>query len=269
MLSTLGHKLRPFLPAPVYRALWTYAARRTANRYLKSAGVFDLALQVAERFDGRVQSGVFKGMKYTRAAILSRHATPMLIGQYERQIYDALTAAASRVDTVIDIGHAEGYYAVGLALAGKRVIAFDSDPHERRICREMAKENGVPDRVSIRSWCSAKDLLALTRAERALIISDIDGGEIDLFAPEVIADLQHCDLIIELHAAVPEDNQPFVNRFLRTHHVEIIDHPRMPAGVELIAFLGAEAPRMATEYRHVQQWMIASAKEGAVAPSRI
>lgn len=260
MLSFIAHKLQPFVPVPVYRTVFSYVARRNGNRWLQTKGVFDLALKIAERFDYTVQTGPFKGMKYTRAAILSRHSTPNLIGQYERQIYPILMEAASRVDSVIDIGHAEGYYAVGMALLGKRVVAFDADPHERRICRAMAKLNGVAERVSIQRWCSGETLRTLTRTGRALIISDIDGGELDLFAPEVISDLRHCDLIVELHAKTAKENALFAERFRTTHQVEIIDHPKEPSGVALIDFLGPDAPRMATEYRLFQQWMIALSK---------
>ena len=258
--SKIAQKIQPLVPTSIYRAVWAYVARRNANRWLRSQGVFTLALNVAERFDYSVQSGIFKGLKYPRSAVLSRHATPMLIGQYERQIYPALTAASAKTSLVIDIGHAEGYFAVGFALRGKRVVAFDVDPHERRLCRQMAKLNGVTDHISFRRWCSPETLHSLTRREPALIISDIDGGEIDLFQPELIRSLSHCDLVIELHAATREDNQLFVNRFLNSHTVEVIDHPQEAAGVDLIASLGPEAPRMAHEYRGFQQWMIASAK---------
>jgi hypothetical protein len=260
MMSQVAHKIRPLIPAAVYRSIWAWVARRNSNRWLESQGVFALATQVAERFNYKVQSGIFEGMQYTPSAILSRHATPMLIGQYERQIYPALIEASERTGLVIDIGHAEGYFAVGFALRGKRVVAFDIDPAERRICREMAKLNGVSDRISFRRWCSPETLRALTGTERALIISDIDGGEIDLFQPELIASLRHCDLVVELHAQTPQENQPFVDLFRDSHSIEVIDHPREPAGVDLIASLGAEAPRMAHEYRWMQQWMIARVK---------
>jgi hypothetical protein len=255
--SQIAHKIRPLIPPAIYRSLWAYVGRRNANRWLQSQGVLALALQVAEQFDYKVQSGIFQGMRYTRSAVLSRHATPMLIGQYERQIYPALQEAAARTGLVIDIGHAEGYFAVGFALRGKPVVAFDVDPHERRVCRQMAELNGVADRISFRRWCTPEALQSLTRNKRALIISDIDGGEVDLFQPGLIASLRHCDLVVELHAQSPQANEPFVSRFQASHKIEVIDHPRDAAAVDRIAFLGADAPRMAHEYRGMQQWMIA------------
>jgi SAM-dependent methyltransferase len=261
MRSTFARTLEALVPARVYRALWSYMARRRANRWLRSRGVFELAVRVAEHFDYEVQSGPFKGMKYTRQAILSRHATPNLIGQYEQQIYPALMDAAGPAELIIDVGHAEGYYAVGLARLGKKVVAFDADPHERRVCHEMTRLNAIPsDRLSIRSWCSPNALRRLTRNKRALIFCDIEGGELELLTSATIADLSKCDLIVELHAAGPVENLEFVSRFLKTHQVEVINHSSEPRGAELLAFLGADAQRMAAEYRPPQQWMVARPK---------
>lgn len=115
MLFAIARTLKPIIPRPLYRSLQMYAARATANRWLDRMGVFPLALKVAERFDYSVQAGPFTGMKYTRSAMLSRHATPALLGVYERQLYPFLEAAAQRCDFVVDLGSAEGYYAVGMA----------------------------------------------------------------------------------------------------------------------------------------------------------
>lgn len=252
--KTIAQRL---LPARVYGSLRAHAGRRRANRWLRDNGVFEVALTVADRFHYEVQSGPFRGMKYTRSAVVSRHATPTLIGQYERQIYPALLEAVEKAGLVVDVGHAEGYYAIGFARMGKRVVAFDADRHERRICRQMAEANGVGDRVELRSWCSAETLRALTQDEKAVVISDIDGGEVDLFTEDVIRSLGHCDLIVEVHGASSEENEKFVRRFRSSHDVEVLDHPAKPGGVELLAFLGESAERMAAEYRPYQQWIIA------------
>ncbi len=76
--------IKPILPAPVFRSLEMRKARRTSMRFLRHNRAIDLGLQVAERFSYTVRSGPFAGMKYTRAAVASRHATPCLLGTYER-----------------------------------------------------------------------------------------------------------------------------------------------------------------------------------------
>lgn len=261
---TVKDLARHVLPRRLYDSLRAQEGRRFSNRWLEENGVFELALKVAETFHYEVQDGPFKGMKYTRSAVLSRHATPTLLGQYERQIYPALLAAASRADVVIDIGHAEGYYAVGLARMGKRVIAFDADPSEQRVCREMAEINGVADKISLRAWCSAEELEQLVRSSHAMILSDIDGGEVPLLTEDVIAGLKDCDLIIELHGESKEENEPFIRRFSGTHDVEVLGHPGSPGAVASLSFLGDDAERMATEYRPFQQWIIARPKSGSM-----
>jgi hypothetical protein len=256
VLSAVARTLKPFVPPRLYRSLEMYAARRHANRWLDRVGVFALALKAAERFDYTVQAGPFIGMKYTRSAVLSRHATPALLGLYERQLYPFLEAAARRCDLVVDIGSAEGYFAVGLARLGNRVVTFDADPHERKVCREMAAANKVSDRVTVQSWCGPSTLISLVKGQRhPFIISDIDGGELDLFTPEVVLATQHCDLIIEMHGNDATENSQFVQRFDDT--VTIIDHPASdPDAVQGLNFLGPDAARMATEYRPFQQWIL-------------
>jgi hypothetical protein len=253
-LFKLAATAKPFIPPSIYRAIHSNVARRNANRYLKENGVFDLAIQVAERFDYRVQAGPFQGMIYTKEAVLSRHATPALLGQYERQLYTYIVEAAQNCDLVIDVGHAEGYYAVGLARLGKRVVAYDADPHERRICRGMARANGV--RLEINSWCSPGSLY--TVQQRALVICDIEGGEYELLSSEVASALAECWFVVELHSTKKEDNAAFLNRFSKSHDAILIDDDPGPRNLGPIGFLGKDAARMAAEYRPAeQQWLVA------------
>lgn len=232
-------------------------ARRRSMRLLRQHRVIELALQVAEKFGYTVQSGPFAGLKYTRAAVISRHATPCLLGTYERQIYPFLLEAAASCEQIVDIGSADGYFAVGLArLTGKPVIAFDVDPNERKICRSMAQANGVT--ISLQKWCSPEVLEALALDRRLLVLSDIDGGEVQLFGPDVIRSLRHCDVLVELHGVSAEANRPFIDRWRGgTHKADVLESPAAERNPEIdgLAFLGSDAARMAAEYRPFQQWV--------------
>jgi len=114
---------------------------------------------------------------------------------------------------------------MGLArLTGKPVTAFDVDPNERKICQGMAQANGVT--VSLRKWCSPEALQALALGKRLLILSDVDGGEIQLFSPNVIRSLRHCDVVVELHGLSAEANRLFIDRWRGgTHEVNVLAHP--------------------------------------------
>jgi hypothetical protein len=253
--KAVGTVVRRVLPSPVFRELETRAGRREAIRWLRERGVLDLAQKVAEYFDYTVQDGPFRGMRYTRTAILTHHTTPNLLGTYERQLYPLLGEAAARAELIVDIGSAEGYYAVGLArLTGKAVFAFDTNGSERQMISEMAALNQVSHLLTVSPWCSSTKLSDLVRGKRALVFCDIDGGEFSLFMPEVVEALRGCDVFIELHGT-PAENAGLIQRFVGREPI-ILDHPKNIAGAERLSFLGQDATRMATEYRDHQQWLV-------------
>lgn len=251
----IANVLRSVLPAQVYREFETRRGRRQAIGWLQQKGVLDLALKVADHFDYTVQDGPFRGMRYTRTAVLTHHSTPNLLGTYERQLYPLLQEAAIRCDLIVDIGSAEGYFAVGLArLTGKPVTAFDVNGSERKMIREMATLNRVSQLVTISDWCSSARLVDLVRGKRALVFCDIDGGEFNLFTPEVVEALRGCDVFIELHGT-PQENRGLIERFAGREPI-VLDHPQETAGAERLAILGEDAVRMSTEYRDLQQWLV-------------
>jgi len=256
MRKRIGRVLRAILPATVYREIEVRYGRRHALGWLHESGLLDLGMKVAERFNYTVQNGPFHGMRYTRTAVLTHHSTPNLLGTYERQLYPFLVDAAIRCETVVDIGSAEGYFAVGLArLTGKPVTTFDVNPAERRLVREMAELNGVSRLVTVSKWCSDAALMDLVRGKRALVFCDIDGGEFSLFTPEVVEALRGCDVFIELHGTPQEDSE-FIRRFTDREPI-VLQHPETPASIELLTFLGtADAMRTAKEYRNPQQWLV-------------
>jgi hypothetical protein len=251
----IANVLRRVLPMQTYLELETRYARHHAIGWLRREGMLDLALKVAEHFDYTVQAGPFRGLRYTRSAVLTHHTTPNLLGTYERQLYPFLNEAAARCDLIIDIGAAEGYYAVGLArLTGKRVVAFDVNGSERQMIKEIAALNQVSHLVQISTWCSSAKLLDLVRGRRALVFCDIEGGEFSLFTPDVVEALRGCDVFIELHGA-PQENSSLIESFVGRDPI-ILDHPKEIAGASSLAILGPDAVRMSTEYRNFQQWLV-------------
>ncbi len=120
----------------------------------------------------------------------------------------------------------------------------------------MAQANNVT--ISLQKWCSPEVLKALAHGKRLLIISDIEGGEIDLFGPNVIQALRDCDVVVELHGVSAEANRLFIDRWRGgTHEVNVLEHPRVEQNPEIVrlAFLGSDAAHIASEYRPCQQWI--------------
>jgi len=212
---SLKHGLQRLLPG-AYTSLqetWTKYQIKRVNKLLGA------------RCGGRVQQGPFAGMLYIDEATCSTLA-PKLIGSYEAELHSAITEILStNYSTIIDVGCAEGYYAVGLALGlpHAKVYAFDVDDHARRLCRKMAELNSVDQRVIVEAECTHTRLRELID-ERTLIVCDCEGCEFELLRPESVAELSKADLLVELHDFIdPRIKNALTSRFDPTHEIVIIE----------------------------------------------
>jgi precorrin-6B methylase 2 len=195
------------------------------NRTLRRLGHWRslvLAQTCMNRAGGpRIVGGPFAGMEYVSRATEGA-LVPRLLGTYESELHPHLRRlAAAELDCVIDIGCAEGYYAVGLArmMPGVAVHAYDTDEHAREACAELAARNGVADRVVIGGEF-APDGFEAFAGRRALVIVDIEGAEVDVLRPDLSPALRGMHLIVETHdiyraGALAE----LVRRFSSTHEI--------------------------------------------------
>ena len=185
-----------------------------------------IALALAAQNGYRVMNGPFAGLNYTRKAAGSALA-PKLVGSYERELHPIWAQILEKsYDLVVDIGCAEGYYAVGLAKHlnnQPKVIAFDMDDEARLLCRELSIKNGVSHQVEVLGEC---DVAALGRVlkNRSLVVCDCEGAEVDLLSIEQIPALKGADILVELHdflrAGVTEI---LTARFADSHDIQLID----------------------------------------------
>ncbi|NDY91348.1 class I SAM-dependent methyltransferase [Ideonella livida] len=146
-----------------------------------------------------VWGGPLAGLRYTQAA--EGATLPRCLGCYEAELHPTLrTLPLVGYQTVIDIGCAEGYYAVGLArlLPHATVLAHDINPAARRACTHLAELNGVSDRVRVGGEVRGEDFATLTQG-RTLVFCDIEGAEESLLNPQAWPALQAVDLIVEVH----------------------------------------------------------------------
>jgi hypothetical protein len=173
-----------------------------------------------------VQSGPFKGMRFVERSAEGCHV-PKLLGSYEQELHPYIEAAIGRgYRHVINIGMAEGYYAVGMAmrLPSAQVHAFDVDDNARSVCREVAAINAVADRLQIGGLFKGEDFAGYPAGE-TLVICDIEGGEEELLDPARFPALLGFDLIVELHELLkPGLVAAFRSRFEATHDIRIVPH---------------------------------------------
>jgi hypothetical protein len=268
-LKTIAKRiLPPRLVARISSQRWRKYNRET---YAKS-GILDICRQFVLRYGTTVLYGPFKGLKYSTESALSHYSTAALLGTYERELHPWLERLRPNTfERILDIGAAEGYYAVGLAMrTNTPVDAYETEPNSRRSCQQLAKLNGVAHLVSVHSWCSHKQLQRLA-GKRCFIVSDCEGYEVPLFSPQVVEALAMCDLIIELHdePARNESTRAILeDRFAVSHHLEIVKFkPRdWSASPELsfLSFLGKDANRAISEEGREsdQEWLIATSIAG-------
>jgi hypothetical protein len=184
-----------------------------------------LANTFVAREGARIWAGPFAGMEYIEAA--SEGALiPRLLGVYEAELHPHLAAiAADGVDCVIDVGCAEGYYAVGLArmISGAVVHAHDIDEKARLMCAELARRNGVADRVVVGGEFKPEDFQAFA-GKRVLVMVDTEGAEVDILRPEMAPALAAMDIIVETHDVYRKGALATVReRFAATHDIVQVD----------------------------------------------
>jgi hypothetical protein len=256
--------LEQLAPRP-YATLRALRGRRHSSRFRRAIGLDDLERDLVERLRSRVHGGPFAGMRYTPQAVGSV-LLPKLLGCYEAELHDFIASLnPMKYAAVINIGCAEGYYTVGFALRWPHVrsFAFDVDPLARRLCANLARLNGVGERVIIAGGC---DFASLRRclAEPALIVSDCEGCEHQLLCPERVPALRTADILVELHECAGRSCvDGLLQRFASSHTLQLVSSTeRDPAALPALRDLKSEAQRLAvSEFRLPgQQWALMTAR---------
>jgi SAM-dependent methyltransferase len=153
-----------------------------------------------QRFEGVVEGGLFAGLRLPQQAS-EGCLIPKLLGIYEAPLIPHLRRLLARPpEVVLNIGCAEGYYAVGLArlLPDTHVHAFDIDANARELCGATAALNGVSERITIGGRFEGGGFRDFA-GRRVLVICDIEGAEFDLLDPVRFSGLAGFDVIVEMH----------------------------------------------------------------------
>jgi len=173
-------------------------------------------------------------MRYLEEAFASAWS-PKLLGTYEMELATIIEGAiARRPRCIIDIGAAEGYYAVGLAwrVPEARVRAFEAGEVGRKLLTDLARRNGVADRCDVQGYCTL-ELLGdvLQDGALTLLICDVEGAEFAILDPLALPGLARADVLVELHSWVHERcTERMRELFQNTHEIEeITSRLRLPA----------------------------------------
>ena len=212
----------------------------TVNQLLRLLGRWrsQMLANTFKRHHGTVVwGGPFKGMDYVGDATEGALA-PRLLGTYESELHPHIAAFADEsLDCVIDVGCAEGYYAVGFArlMPEVTVYAYDIDQRARAACAELAAKNAVADRVIIDGEFKPDGFEAF-RGRRALVMLDAEGAELDVLQPALSPALAEMRIIVETHDLYrPGAMAAMLERFSPTHDIVRVD--QQPKNFEMPPWL--------------------------------
>jgi hypothetical protein len=224
------------------------------------------AFMVRAAARNRVVAGPFRGMKVRLSGLSSRHLLGYILGSQELELRDLINRIINRgYGTILNIGAADGYYAVGLALRSPstQVEAFEALPELHPLIEKSARRNRVADRIALRSKCAGAP---------ALVLMDVEGAEMHLLDPQSAPELRHSDILVETHDAfMPHVTDTLIERFIETHHIECYTaQPRILADfpADFLPRFRQWFPGLAVDLMNerrtgIQRWLFLTAKDAA------
>lgn len=194
LLGTIAGRSRRLLGASPARGHVAVIRAHRAN----------LARRLLVEFDRTVRYGPFAGMRLLDSSAWSPgDKAPMLLGLYERELLSEIVAAPPRYDRFVDVGAADGYYAVGLLVADRfaHVTAYEMSEAGRISIRMAGELNGVADRLEIRGAAEVgfHDAISPEDRDRSVFLVDIEGAEFDVLTEEAFRALSRSMLFVETH----------------------------------------------------------------------
>ena len=219
--------------------------------------------RVRDRFGNEVQAGPFKGMRYPDWGLTHVDLfAPKLLGIFERELHGAVERLiAAEPELVVNVGAAEGYYAIGLArrLPHARVLAYE--PNEERLEQlvAIAELNGVAAQVEAVGEAARHESLEEVLDVRAAVVCDCDGCEAELLDPRHVARLRHAALLVEAHdLLVPGTTEALRQAFEPSHDIVRIDAaPRFVDHHPELDFMPLVTRQIAiSEFRGAPMWWL-------------
>jgi hypothetical protein len=229
-------------------------ARRYERDLRRRKGITNRAQQLLAGDDLVVQAGPFAGLTYPPRRLADIDALiPKLLGVYEQEIVWVFERAIARnICAFIDVGCADGYYAVGMACASPATttFAYDISSSARQLCADTAVASSVDGRVRIGKRFSIAALLSLPTTS-SLLLCDIEGGEVELLDKSMAAALATTMVVVEVH----EDSRPragdqLKEAFANTHDaLTVTQQTRSRPPAQLAQWPAREQSRALNEFR--------------------
>lgn len=163
-------------------------------------------------FSGEVRYGPFRGLRLPPNSWWgASDRAAMLFGFYEKEVLDIIAARAPERSVLLDLGAADGYYAVGATRCGlfEKAICFEIAEAGRDAIQRNSVLNDVEARVEVLGAAGDRFYEAVPASDlaKSFILVDVEGAEFSIFTRETLAALAQCELLIELHDFSPSQER--------------------------------------------------------------
>lgn len=164
-----------------------------------------VSLELFEAMKKTVGYGPFCGMRLSEQPWWGKSDLgSMCLGLYEKEMLNALISdQLSERTTFIDIGAADGYYAIGLLLSKnyKKSICFELTELGRKTIDRNWNLNACPGDIEIHGdvLTDAEKVLASVDMSKAVTLIDVEGAEFELLNSNLIELLSGSVVLIEIH----------------------------------------------------------------------
>ena len=192
----------------------------------------DLTAKMIRRTAAAVVRGPFSGMTITERVVWGNgDIISRLLGAYEMELWGSIEEVlAANPDAVINLGCAEGYYAVGLALRlpGAVVHAIDRNPEALVACEAAAKANRAEAKLRLEVGASLELVEPfLSRVARPFVLMDCEGAEIDIVPRLSGPIVEKSIFLVECHDFKDrKTTSTLAGRLSATHEIVIVEGQR-------------------------------------------
>lgn len=173
------------------------------------------------KYQNKVAYGLFKGMKLSANSSWDPFSKiNQILGTYEEHVLqEILSFKERRINCFIDIGAADGYFAVGMAYSQTfdNIHAFEISCLGRETILDVARQNKCERLITVNGEANYSKIRELIlQQKKAVLLIDIEGAEYNFLNLEMLDLLKSCFVICELHPWLTEKGYELQNKLLET-----------------------------------------------------
>lgn len=181
----------------------------------ETARRFRLGQRLSQQLGHTVTYGPFTGLLLSDTSWWgAADRGSMLLGVYEQEVLESIVSLSQERKIFVDLGAADGYYAVGAVFSGlfEHAIAFEMSEEGQSAIAQNARRNSVSDRIEILGIADSRTLSKIHQDDcldlgQVLMLIDIEGAEFELLTSEILEEFRQAAIVVEIHDFLEADGQ--------------------------------------------------------------